>query len=398
MECFHDPAHTCAGDTTTSEDLNGVVGDQVADPCHGVLQERNPASQQRTLGALLAHAVGDLVLKRGDGFQGREHLRQLLPDHGLFHELGAEDFALHGPLEGLLGALPGTGQVNDADHPSFVVKVGHDDLETLALLAEQALRRHNSILVGDEDCACGTGVLGLDFAANHLVGLRHENHRNPSSVFATRSHGSDKPVGILSSSDPFFGARNHVVFARGILLRSGADRGDIAAGIGLSDGEAGHGVTHDERGQHFLLHPLVAVLEDNRDRDGVASLQAVLPTRAEVSHTFLLHDHLVEVIEFLGLHNASQQATRDQLQVLTGAKTHGSQACSSHLLSDLLARAIHGLLAFEGIVDDLWVSHELAHRLAQGVVRLVEVRKGKALEDSRLGEGHLAKLLGFLQR
>eukprot|EP00405_Crypthecodinium_cohnii_P008900 CAMPEP_0206441438 /NCGR_PEP_ID=MMETSP0324_2-20121206/13280_1 /ASSEMBLY_ACC=CAM_ASM_000836 /TAXON_ID=2866 /ORGANISM="Crypthecodinium cohnii, Strain Seligo" /LENGTH=116 /DNA_ID=CAMNT_0053909197 /DNA_START=238 /DNA_END=585 /DNA_ORIENTATION=+ len=61
VEGLDDPSHACASHTTTSENLDGVVSNQVARPGHGVLQECDSASQERTLGALLAHAVGDLV-------------------------------------------------------------------------------------------------------------------------------------------------------------------------------------------------------------------------------------------------------------------------------------------------------------------------------------------------
>eukprot|EP00405_Crypthecodinium_cohnii_P012254 CAMPEP_0206442898 /NCGR_PEP_ID=MMETSP0324_2-20121206/14076_1 /ASSEMBLY_ACC=CAM_ASM_000836 /TAXON_ID=2866 /ORGANISM="Crypthecodinium cohnii, Strain Seligo" /LENGTH=120 /DNA_ID=CAMNT_0053910789 /DNA_START=345 /DNA_END=705 /DNA_ORIENTATION=+ len=61
VEALHNSSHACASHTTTSENLHRIVGDQMADPGHGVLQECDPASQEWALGALLAHAVGDLV-------------------------------------------------------------------------------------------------------------------------------------------------------------------------------------------------------------------------------------------------------------------------------------------------------------------------------------------------
>ncbi|RUO98916.1 hypothetical protein BC936DRAFT_140762 [Jimgerdemannia flammicorona] len=104
------------------------------------------------------------------------HVRKLLPNHGLFDELLAEHLTLVGPLETLLDDQPRPPDDSAVNSPPFVVKVGHDDLEALALLAQQVLDRHLDILECNVTRAGSRRIRRFDSAGFHAGPALDQNH------------------------------------------------------------------------------------------------------------------------------------------------------------------------------------------------------------------------------
>mmetsp|Transcript_75453 Transcript_75453/g.233414 ORF Transcript_75453/g.233414 Transcript_75453/m.233414 type:complete len:314 (+) Transcript_75453:100-1041(+) len=234
---------------TVLEDLGGVRlghGDGAAQRRHGLLLG-HVAELEREV---LQPVVGGLDLPR--------HLGELPTDHRVLHQLLAEGAALVGIVPGLLKADPAEAVGLDHEAPTLVVKVLHDDPETLVLLADQVGQGHLHLVelhVGGAAGPHALAVHALGGDARHALALQQQ-HGDAAHARAAGAHGHSEEVREHAVGDPLLVPVHHVVVT--LPLGRGPDARNVASGAGLRDVQADDLLPHEAGRGDSLPHLLTA--------------------------------------------------------------------------------------------------------------------------------------------
>lgn len=200
MEHFNDLTHAALRDTAATEDVGRVVGNLLGSS-GGMRLEQTDRSAQ--VGGLLG--VGHVAHLVGDGFQPglvglgeRDHAGEsiitksvewlhscaigeggfsLLADDGLLNQLLVKDNALVAPLETLLDDSHGHAHNGGDHHESLVVKVAHDNDETLVLLAQQVTNGDLDVLKLHKGSGGSSRVGSLDLLGLDTLAAGNKKHR-----------------------------------------------------------------------------------------------------------------------------------------------------------------------------------------------------------------------------
>ena len=208
-------ALAAAGVAEAAKDLTGLAGAELHGGGGLGLETRDGAAQpQHGLGlAHLLALVDDVLEPVVRGLDLARHVRQLEADDGVLDELLAKGAALVGVLDGLLEADAREAQALDDDADALVVEVGHDDTETLVLLAQQVLDGHLDVLKGDVGGSAGPDTLAVHAAGADTLRALDQEKTHAVHALATRPHGSGEVVGPDTVGDPLLLAIDDVVLA-----------------------------------------------------------------------------------------------------------------------------------------------------------------------------------------
>ncbi len=109
---------------------------------------------------------------------------------------------LVGPFDAILHNHSAAADAERGDHPSFVVEVGHDDLESGVFDTQEILDGHFDIVKLDERRSRGGRIAGLDLLGLQTFLSFDEEHRK--SLLG--SHGGREIVAEGPIGDPLFGS------------------------------------------------------------------------------------------------------------------------------------------------------------------------------------------------
>jgi hypothetical protein len=149
----------------------------------------------------------------------------LLTNDRLINQPLAENNSLVRPLYALLHDTPRSANDATGHGKPLVVKVAHDDNESVVLLTEQVINWHLDIIILHKCSSGRERVRGLDGRCfdTFLPG----NEDDGESLFGAA--GGNKVVGKGAVGDPFLGSVDNVVFAIGGLGGRGAESGYVRA-------------------------------------------------------------------------------------------------------------------------------------------------------------------------
>lgn len=361
---------TRVGETT--EDLRSLTGAELEGDGSLSLERGNGATKaQHGLGLAHLLALVDKVLKpvvRSLDLAG--HVSKLHADDRVLHELLAESATLVGVLDALLEADTREAQRLDDNTHALVVEVGHDDAETLVLLAEQVLNGDLDILEGDVGSTRGPDTLAVHAAGADTLTTLDEEERDAVHAGAASADGSGEVVGPDTVGDPLLLTVDDEVLAILAQLSLASKVGDITSSIRLSNGQADTLVTAQDTGHDAVLEGLGTELHDGRAANTETTNQVPDETTGTSAGQLISDNHLVEEIPLL---------SRDRLDassILCGVlhtQETGEVTATAHLLVDLLGDTLSLIpLGDKGLEI---VLNPLADFVAESSVGLVEVRR-----------------------
>ncbi|KAI6748767.1 hypothetical protein HG531_007714 [Fusarium graminearum] len=310
VEHLDELTHAGLGNSATTPDLHGLIGDLMGSAGCAHLEQTNGAG--KVLRLLAVRHVAHLVC---DGFE------------------------------------PGLVGFDESDHlgksgGSLVVKVAEDNLDTLVLLAKHVLGRDLDIVEGHVSCASGGRVGGLDLLG--LDTLTTLDKEDTQALVCART--GDKVITPDTVGDPLLGSVDDlaiVMLAVGGLLGSRAQSSDIRTSEGLGNGETDLLLAAEDLVGNLILPGLVA---------------------GEVEDSF------VEVVELLALDRASHEVDSVEVLSRSKAHVQDTQLAHAinHLLANVATCRLAFLrLLVQLAVDKL---PELAPQLpGLGVGDLAEV-------------------------
>jgi hypothetical protein len=122
VEHLDNTTHTTPGDTTTSEDIRGVIGNIMSAARRVRFQQGDGAGEELALLGVghVVHLVGDLLEPGLGGLGQGDHFGEFGADDGLRDQGFAEDDALVGPLEALFCYEANPADYAAAHHPAFL--------------------------------------------------------------------------------------------------------------------------------------------------------------------------------------------------------------------------------------------------------------------------------------
>lgn len=334
-------SETASGVGQTAKDLRSLSGTQLEGLGGLGLAAGNGTSKSEHGLLLVEHlALEDQVLEPGvGGLDSDGHVSELGSDNRVLDQGLAEGLSLVGVLAGLLVTDSRSSVGLDDDSNSLVVEVGHDDLETLVLLAEQVLNGDLDVLHGDPGRSGRKHTLSV-----HSSGLKtlHASleEQNGDTVHAgagaAGSDGNGEVVGPDTVGDPLLDTVDNVVLSVGGELGGGGDVGDIGTGIGLGDTQTDSLGTVEQAGEDSLLEGLLGELDHGGETNAVASEQVPGETSGSGSHDLVGDDELVKHVVLLNGHASGLD--RGVLgELLVGSSERASKVSSlAHLLEDLL--------------------------------------------------------------
>lgn len=334
-------SETASGVRKTTKNLGSLSGTQL-EGLGGLGLATSNGSSKSEHGLLLGEhlALEDQVLEPGvGGLDSNGHVGELGSDDGVLDQRLAKGLSLVGVLAGLLVA-DSRGSVGlDDDTDSLVVEVGHDDLETLVLLAEQVLHGDLDVLHGDPGGAGRQHTLGV-----HSSGLKtlHASleQQNGNTVHAgagaAGSDGNGEVVGPDTVGDPLLDTVDNVVLSVGGQLGGGGDVGDIGAGVGLGDTQTDSLGAVEQTGENSLLEGLLGKLDHGRQTNAVATKQVPGETSGASSHDLVGDDELVEHVVLLNGDGGNLDVGVLGQLLVGGSERAGKVTSLAHLLEDLL--------------------------------------------------------------
>lgn len=362
-----------AGVAQAAKDLTGLAGAELkGDGGLGLETGDGAAEAQHGLGLVHLLALVDDVLEpvvRGLDLAG--HVRELQADDGVLDELLAESAALVGVLDGLLVADTGEAQALDDDADTLVVEVGHDNAETLVLLAEQVLDGDLYVLKGDVGGSAGPDSLAVHAAGADTLSALNEEQGDTVHALSTCPHGSSEVVSPDTVSDPLLLAVDNVVLAILTELSLASQVGDVATGIRLRNGQADTLVTAQDAWQDTVLESRGTKLDERWAADTVTTNEVPHETTRASPGELISQQHLMEEIPLLDGHTAGCGSV---LCGILDTQKSTQVASATHLLVDFLGHAL-GLVPFGDIRLNVLLD-PLANLGSQGGVRLIEVRGG----------------------
>lgn len=338
-------SETASGVGKTTKDLGSLSGTQL-EGLGGLGLATSNGTTKSKHGLLLGEhlALEDQVLEPGvGGLDSNGHVGELGSDDGVLNQRLAESLSLVGVLAGLLVANSRSSVCLDDDTNSLVVEVGHDDLETLVLLAEQVLHGDLDILHGDPGRAGRQHTLSV-----HSSGLKtlHASleQQNRDTVHAragaTGSDGNSEVVSPDTVGDPLLDTVDNVELSVGGLLGGSGDVGNIGASVGLSDTQTDSLGTVEQAGEDSLLKGLLGELDHGRQTNTVATKQVPGETSGASSHDLVGDDELVEHVVLLNGHRGGLDVGVLGQLLVGGAERAGKVTSLAHLLEDLLGNLL----------------------------------------------------------
>lgn len=167
----------------------------------------------------------------------------------------------------------------------------------------------------------GGGVPGATYLcggdAGHLT--LKEKEREAAGALTAGAHGHGEVVRKHTVGDPLLFAVDNEVAPVGRLLGSALQAGDVAAGVGLADGEADDLVAAEALRHDAVPERLGREVDDGGQADGEAAKEAPDHAAAAAARQLIDQDELVEVVKAFGAgpcvlggpghaHGAGQQA------------------------------------------------------------------------------------------
>lgn len=218
----------------------------------------------------LRHLIHELLDPRPVALEQSPALRESMAHHRLIHERLAKRFTLQAVVEDRAESHARLPARADGDGQTLVVEVGHDVAHALALFADQILDWHFDVVELNESRP--SADLPRDFETAHgdawVAFKRHDEHRETARAGTAGSDGHGGVVGPDAVGDPLLRAVDDVLLAVLGLDRGGFDVRDVAASIGLSDGDARSFPAPEQIRQEALLQLLGAELDDWGDSKG----------------------------------------------------------------------------------------------------------------------------------
>lgn len=361
--------------TETTEDLAGLAGAVLeAGGGLGLEAGNGTAELEHGLGFVHALALEDDVLQPVvGGFDLAGHVGQLHTDDRVVDQALAEGLALVGVLHGLFVANTGETDTLDDDADTLVVEVGHDDLESLVLLANQVLHGHLDVLEGNVGGTTAPDTLAIHLAGADAASLTLDK-KDAQTVHTglAGTHSGGEVIRVHTVGDPLLLAVDNVVLAILAELGLAAQVGNITAGIGLSDSQTDALVTGQNAGQNAVDKGLLAELHERWATNTEATDQVPDQATAASAGQLIGEQHLMEEIPVLWSHGLDTVGSV-LLLVLATQKT-SQVATLTHLLVDV-GRDLLSLIPLMDIRLDLALN-PLTDLLAESSVCLVEVRRG----------------------
>lgn len=243
-------------------------------------------------------------------------------------------------------------------------------LEALVLLANQVLNRHLDVLKGNVRRARRPHALAIHpprADAAHVALDEQQAHAAHAGL--ARPHRDGEVVAPDAVGDPLLLAVDNVVLAVLAQLRLAPKVRDVAARVGLSDGQADPLVAVQDTGKDAVNKGLLAELDQRGETDAQAANDVPHEAAGAGARELVGEEHLVEEVPLLG---------RDGRHAVLGvgggvvhAQQAGEVAAAAHLLvdrrGDLLGLVPLGDVGLDVVLDPL------ADLGAEGGVALVEV-------------------------
>mmetsp|Transcript_21663 Transcript_21663/g.34775 ORF Transcript_21663/g.34775 Transcript_21663/m.34775 type:complete len:310 (-) Transcript_21663:595-1524(-) len=274
------------------------------------------------------HLVGHIVDEGRHRVGVCTHLSKALLNLRLVNETLAKDLTVVGPLVALLNDEAVVAVAADSHSPALVVKVGHGELESLALLAKQVAYRNLDILKGDKRRVCNRAVRGLDALGGDTFGALNQEQGKTAVPGATSAHKGREVVSRVTASNPLFEASDNVVAAISGLLGYSRGACNITASVRVGDGKANALLTTEDTRNNALHELRGSEVQDGRETNYSAAAKAITKSPAAATLELLLHDTLCSVVELLRL-DAGRKLVHE-LEVLAGAKRSSNVAKLTH--------------------------------------------------------------------
>mmetsp|Transcript_15366 Transcript_15366/g.60082 ORF Transcript_15366/g.60082 Transcript_15366/m.60082 type:complete len:325 (+) Transcript_15366:840-1814(+) len=237
LEPLHHLPHPRLRDGAASEDLARLVADVVGDSRAEVLQQRDGPCELHRLFLVrrVLHGERHRLQPRLHPLHLARQPRQLVPNHRLIDEPGAEHLALRRPLQALLHDQPAGSVGARHDVPALVVEIVHDQLEPLADLSEHVPRRNPGVLERHVRRPRRRRVRRLDRLGVHAFASFDEHQTELRLAPGFGHHGGDEVVGEDAVGDPLLDAADQVVRATAGQFRDARDVGDVGARLGSAN-------------------------------------------------------------------------------------------------------------------------------------------------------------------
>ena len=155
----------------------------------------------------LSHLVCNILEPSLVGFRVCDHFRELSTNNRLLVQLLAEDHTLISPLHTFLRHRPHPPNRRINHHPSLMVKVRKNDVDSLVLHTQQILGWNLDVVECDKRCACGGGVRSLNCLGLNAF-LAFDQHHGETLIGLNTG---DKVVAPHAVRDPFLSSIDNVV-------------------------------------------------------------------------------------------------------------------------------------------------------------------------------------------
>lgn len=389
VESLNLTSETTSGVRQTTKDLRSLSGTEL-EGLGGLGLAAGNSTTKSDHGLLLVEhlALEDQVLEPGvSGLNSNGHVGELGSDDGVLNQRLAKGLSLVGVLAGLLVTDSRSSVGLDDDADSLVVKVGHDDLEALVLLAEEVLHGDLDVLHGNPGGAGRQHTLSV-----HSSGLEalhaslEEKDGDTVHAGAASSDGNGEVVSPDTVGDPLLDTVDNEELAVGGLLGGGGDVGDIGTGVGLGDAQTDSLGSVEQAGEDSLLEGLLGELDHGGETDAVASEEVPGETTRAGSHDLVSDDELVEHVVLLDGHAGGLDVGVLGKVLVVDAERAGEVASLAHLLEDLLG----DLLVIIPLLDKglNLLLDPLSDLVSEGGVGLLVVRVVVAVVPVGVGVGH----------
>lgn len=186
-------------------------------------------------GLHLAHLlalVDQILLPVVRGLDLASHVCKLETDDRVIDEALAKSLTFVSVLHRLLVADAREAKTLDDDTNTLVVEVGHDDLETLVLLADEVLNGDFNVFEGDIGGSRTPNTLTIHSACRDAAHTAlDKQQRDAIHAGASSADGSGKVLAPNSVGDPLLLAVDNVMFAIFRKLGFTCQIRDVATGI-----------------------------------------------------------------------------------------------------------------------------------------------------------------------
>ena len=326
-----------------AKDLAGLPGTEFkGDGRLGLQAGNRTAELQHRFGLMHDLALIDQVLEpviRGLDLAG--HVRELEADDGVIDEFLAEGLALVRVLDALLVADAGEADALDDDADALVVEVRHDDLEALVFLAEEVLHGDLDVLEGHVRGPARPDALAVHLPRADALGALDQQGGDAVHPRSARADCRGEVVAPDAVGDPFLLSVDDVVFAVLGELSFAGQVGDVAAGVGLGDGETDALVAVENLGEDTVDEGFFSELHERGAADAEAADEIPDQTAASGSRDLVCDDHLVEEIPLFGAY-----APNAMLRHLGGIFMKAHQAGEVAPLAHLFVYRVGNFLGF----------------------------------------------------